>query len=63
MKQKTKWSIKKRFFRTKGGKWKLMRAKAWCRHRLIPKSKRQKALGSKNQNVSAANVKAVAAYI
>jgi len=40
-----------------------MRAKAWCRHRLIPKSKRQKALGSKNQNVSAANVKAVAAYI
>lgn len=63
MKQKTKWCLKKRFFRTKGGKWKLMRAKAANRHRLVPKSKRQKSLASKCYELSSTNVKAISAYI
>lgn len=43
MKQKTSSSVKKRFYKTDGWKWKVMRAKAAHNHRLIPKTKERKA--------------------
>lgn len=63
MKQKTNRSMKSRFKRTRGGKWMLVRAKACNRHRLLPKSKRQKALAWRYHSVSSANIKAVSVYI
>ena len=57
MKQKTNKSVSKRFFKTKGWKWKVMRAKAAHNHRLIPKTKERKVEGKKSQSVSASDVK------
>ena len=42
MKHKVKSAVKKRFYKTKWWKWKLMRNMSNHRHRLIPKSKRVK---------------------
>lgn len=47
MKQRVRSAVKKRFYKTKWGKWKVMRAKANHRHRLIPKSKRIKQMSWK----------------
>jgi len=47
MKQRVRSAVKKRFYKTKWWKWKVMRAKANHRHRLIPKSKRIKQLAWK----------------
>jgi ribosomal protein L35 len=63
MKQRVRSSVKKRFYKTKWGKWKVMRAKANHRHRLIPKSKRIKqmawkthGLASNTQNTTYSNI-------
>ena len=61
--KKVKSCFSKRFFRTKWGKWKLMHAKACNRHRLVPKSKRQKALAGRTHAVHSTDIKAVGTYI
>jgi ribosomal protein L35 len=43
MKKKTKSYAKKRFFKTKGWKWIIMRMKANHRHRLNPKTRLSKS--------------------
>ena len=48
MKQRTRSAVKKRFYKTKWWKGKIMRAMSNNRHRLIPKSKRIKQLAWKN---------------
>jgi len=54
MKQRTRSAVKKRFYKTKWWKGKVMRAKANHRHRLIPKSKRIKQLAWKNHWLTSA---------
>lgn len=57
MKQKTSSSVKKRFYKTNGWKWKVMRAKAGHNHRLIPKTKERKVECWKCHELSSTNVK------
>ena len=55
MKQRTNRSIKKRFYKTKNWKWKVMRAKACHSHRLIPKTKERKTEYWRPHDVCAAD--------
>jgi len=48
MKVKVKSSVKKRFYKTKGWKGKVMRNLSNHKHRLIPKSKRVKQAAWRN---------------
>lgn len=59
MKQKTSSSIKKRFYKTNGWKWKIMRAKAAHNHRLIPKTKERKAECWRCHEVSSSDYKKI----
>ena len=56
MKNKTRSAVKKRFFRTKWWKWKIMRNMSNHRHRLIPKWKRVKQASWKNHIIDSNNI-------
>lgn len=51
MKQRTRSTVKKRFYKTRWWKGKVMRAMSNHRHRLIPKAKRVKQAAWKNHGI------------